>query len=96
MRKESNTIDTESSMPKHAMYQQEPASSQQDYYIDDEPLLETGMPTEEPVDSDLQDLKMNHDKLVDLILKEEDDLISDHHKFIENTINSGTALDPII
>ena len=47
------------------------------------------MPNDENVDSCLQDLKMSHDKLVDLILKEEDDLISDHHKFIENTINSG-------
>ena len=65
------------------------STPQADYLIDDEPLLEPSSPTEEPYDPGLADLKTNHDQLVDLILREEDDLISKHHKFIENTINSG-------
>jgi len=36
----------------------------------------------------LEELKMQHERLVDLILKEEDDLIATHHKSINNTINS--------
>jgi kinesin family protein 2/24 len=38
---------------------------------------------------ELPELKFKHEKLVDLILEEEDELISTHHRFIENTINSG-------
>lgn len=37
----------------------------------------------------LEDLKSQHEKLVDLILNEEDELIASHHKYIENTISSG-------
>lgn len=36
----------------------------------------------------LEDLKVQHERLVDKILKEEDDLISNHHKSINKTINS--------
>mmetsp|Transcript_16028 Transcript_16028/g.14007 ORF Transcript_16028/g.14007 Transcript_16028/m.14007 type:complete len:168 (+) Transcript_16028:36-539(+) len=59
----------------------------QDYYIDDTPLLDTGIEFED-TDQDLHELKGKHEKLVDLILKEEDDLIHQHHKFIEDTITS--------
>jgi hypothetical protein len=37
----------------------------------------------------LEDLKSQHEKLVDLILNEEDELIASHHKFIETTISSS-------
>lgn len=37
----------------------------------------------------LEDLKSQHERLVDLILNEEDELIASHHKFIESTISSG-------
>lgn len=51
------------------------------------PLLEGA---EEDIDNvDLGDLKARHERLVDLILEEEDELIASHHKFIENTINSS-------
>jgi hypothetical protein len=50
--------------------------------VDDSPLLENdGM--------ELPELKQKHERLVDLILEEEDELISNHHRFIETTINSG-------
>lgn len=49
------------------------------------PLLE-GEVAEE---MNLEDLKVRHERLVDLILEEEDHLIAAHHKFIENTINSS-------
>ena len=61
-----------------------------DYYIEDTPILDEEIPDfEEEVNSDLHDLKSRHEKLVDTILKEEDDLISSHHNFIESTITSG-------
>lgn len=50
------------------------------------PLLEGA--DEEMDQSDLNELKSRHEKLVDLILEEEDELIAAHHKFIESTINS--------
>lgn len=50
------------------------------------PLLEGA--DEEMEQSDLNELKSRHEKLVDLILEEEDELIAAHHKFIEATINS--------
>lgn len=54
--------------------------------VDDSPLLENdGM--------ELPELKQKHERLVDLILEEEDELISNHHRFIETTINSGKILD---
>ena len=58
--------------------------------IDESPLLEgSGFDDfDELQQDDLQDLKSRHERLVDTILKEEDDLIAAHHRFIENTINS--------
>ena len=43
-------------------------------------------------DASIDELKNRHEKLVDMILEEEDELISAHEKFIENTINSGKVL----
>lgn len=63
-----------------------------DYYIDDTPLLESRVDNHEHNEGDLHNLKGRHEQLVDLILKEEDDLIAYHHKFIENTITSGKIL----
>jgi len=40
----------------------------------------------------LEDLKSQHEKLVDLILNEEDELIASHHKYIENTISSSKVM----
>jgi hypothetical protein len=40
--------------------------------------------------ANLEELKGQHEKLVDQILKEEDQLIANHHKSINSTINSGT------
>lgn len=59
--------------------------------IDESPLLEgSGFDDfDEFHQDDLQDLKSRHERLVDTILKEEDDLIAAHHRFIENTINSS-------
>ena len=58
---------------------------QQPTRVGGSPLLE-----EDPVDEmNLEDLKVRHERLVDLILEEEDHLIASHHKFIENTINSS-------
>mmetsp|Transcript_1416 Transcript_1416/g.1623 ORF Transcript_1416/g.1623 Transcript_1416/m.1623 type:complete len:131 (-) Transcript_1416:54-446(-) len=42
----------------------------------------------ESEDLNLDDLKNQHEKLVDVILNEEDQLISAHHQLIESTINS--------
>ena len=58
-----------------------------DYLVDESPLLEGDIP-EDPTGAELKELKIRHERLVDLILNEEDELISAHHKFIENTINS--------
>jgi hypothetical protein len=76
------------SIGPHSSSNNQPASH---YVVDESPLLETGMPNEVN-GADLQDLKHRHERLVDLILKEEDDLIASHHKFIESTINSGRIL----
>lgn len=43
----------------------------------------------ESEDLNLDDLKNQHEKLVDVILNEEDQLISAHHQLIESTINSS-------
>ena len=43
----------------------------------------------DPNGASLEDLKSQHEKLVDLILNEEDELIASHHKYIENTISSS-------
>lgn len=102
MRKESSkVIDTELNKPKiftkPSGNQFSPngmkGDSPPEYYIDDTPLLETGIPNEEFNEGDLHNLKGRHEQLVDLILKEEDDLIAYHHKFIENTITSGKKLN---
>jgi hypothetical protein len=58
-----------------------------DYLIDESPLLEGDIP-DDLSGAELRELKIRHERLVDLILKEEDDLIATHHRFIENTINS--------
>jgi kinesin family member 2/24 len=55
--------------------------------LDDSPFLEGDIP-DDLTGAELKDLKIRHERLVDLILKEEDDLIAAHHRFIENTINS--------
>lgn len=49
------------------------------------PMLEEDL----TADVDLQDLKVQHERLVDTILQEEDELIDAHQKFIETTINSS-------
>jgi hypothetical protein len=61
--------------------------------IDDSPLLDNGFEDFQEMDEgDVQELKQRHERLVDVILKEEDDLISSHQSFIENTINSGKSI----
>lgn len=57
------------------------------------PARTGGSPHLEEVDDldylDLGELKMKHERLVDKILQEEDNLINNHHGFIESTINSS-------
>lgn len=55
--------------------------------VDESPLLE-GEIDDNLSGAELKDLKIRHERLVDLILKEEDDLIAAHHRLIESTINS--------
>ena len=99
LRKESNkALEPETNKPK--MFQK-PSNPQMglktipnqpnspDYYIDDTPILDEGIPYEDDNSTELHELKSRHEKLVDTILREEDDLIASHHKFIEGTITSG-------
>lgn len=59
------------------------------------PRVDGSLLLEEEDDEDyleLSDLKSKHERLVDTILEEEDNLITSHHNFIEITINSSKYL----